>query len=190
MNEGGELVLDDITIDGGKIDATYSMVEVHMGKLTMNDGSKISGCRKASDTNSFISNRYGGGAALYVDYSTVILNPGATIEDCAAPYYGGAMFLYESNVTIYGGTYQGNYTTQGHPHGWGGGCIYNACAKLYIYGGNFLKNNTSLKGGCIYHTGGTGCETYLYGGYFQGNTSSGTEGSGAIYYNSQSSVNP
>ncbi len=190
VNEGGELVLDDITIDGGKIDATYSMVEVHMGKLTMNDGSKISGCRKASDTNSFVSNRYGGGAALYVDYSTVILNPGATIEDCAAPYYGGAMFLYESNVTIYGGTYQGNYTTQGHPHGWGGGCIYNACAKLYIYGGNFLKNNTSLKGGCIYHTGGTGCETYLYGGYFQGNTSSGTEGSGAIYYNSQSSVNP
>ena len=58
--------------------------------------------------------------------------------------------------------------------------------QSYIYGGNFISNSTIARGGAIYHNGYSATETHIYGGVFQGNTSSWEPyaGSGAIWHSS------
>ena len=97
------------------------------------------------------------------------------------------MIQGNSNVVIYGGTYKNNCTTGEKSNGRGGGFIYNCNGStLTVYGGNFIENSTTQRGGCIYHAGGLGVETYVYGGIFRGNTAKwpGFEGSGAIWNSS------
>ncbi len=180
VSKNAHLILSDITLDGGSEEYAFSMIEVHSGKITLDHGSRIINCN---------IRRIYGGAALYIDNSIVEFYE-TTIENCETTERGGAVYIAnQSNVTIYGGTYRHNKTTGPVNDGCGGGFIYNTGgSKLFIKGGNFIENSSTQRGGCIYHAASDGTETYVYGGYFKGNTStwSGYEGSGAIW---NSSVN-
>ncbi len=182
---GGNLILQNIEIDGASLSANYyAMVEVsNNGMATLDDGCWIHHCYKS---------RYKG-AAFYLNKGSAVFED-AIIENCQATYYGGAICIEDkSTLIINDGTYQNNSTSSSSIEPCGGGFIYNISSKLKIYGGSFIDNTSSGKGGCIYNTGLEGSETYLYGGYFQGNKSfynkSDGKGSGAIFYSSQNTAN-
>lgn len=174
VNTGDCLTAENITMEGNSISANCSMITVNRGEIILGDGCRIQNCIKPRD-GAAISMRSG---AIGVFYNPVLEN------NCVSGGFGGAVFMWgESELTIYGGTYQNNKDISSGS--WAASCLYNCQhSKLYIYGGRFLYNTSTGKGGCIMTTQLVGTETYLYGGYFEGNTCShpGLEGSGAVYY--------
>lgn len=96
-----------------------------------------------------------------------------------------------SSLIINSGTYRENSTTNTSTS-YGGGFIYNRKSQVEIYGGSFINNMSAGRGGCIYNAGLEGTETYLYGGYFQGNKSTyeynDGKGSGAVFYSSENTA--
>ncbi len=175
---GKTLIIQDITIDGKDMQSYYTMLNVR-GNLKLNDGAKIINCR-----NDDIAAM---GGAIFISEGTAELN-NAVIENCSSSYLGGGIYFLNSVVKINGGTYRNNKTTKMRyeDSACGGGFLFNASSKLYIYGGNFISNSTIARGGAIYHNGYSATETHIYGGVFQGNTSSWEPyaGSGAIWHSS------
>ena len=142
---GGNLILQNIEIDGASLSANYyAMVEVsNNGMATLDDGCWIHHCYK---------NRYKG-AAFYLNKGSAVFED-AIIENCQATYYGGAICIEDkSTLIINDGTYQNNSTSSSSIEPCGGGFIYKISSKLKIYGGSFIENTSSGKGGCIYNTG-------------------------------------
>ena len=175
---GGNMTLQNIEVDGASLSSSYSMIDVSGGQVTLGDGCRIHHCMNSSSQ----------GAVLSLDGSSAVFEK-AVIENCQATSYGGAIYLANSsNLVINGGTYRENSTTS--TSSYGGGFIYNRKSKLEIYGGSFINNTSQGRGGCIYNAGLEGTETYLYGGYFQGNKStySGYIGSGAVFYSSDNAA--
>ena len=178
VNNGfsADLTLKNITIEGGNIPSEKSMIEANRGFVTLSSGSRIQNCVKSTAS----------GAALSATNSNVVFSD-AVIENCSSAEKGGAVYLISGRMNISSGTYSSNRTTG--ESAVGGGFLYNSTAELNIYGGSFLNNASSGRGGCIYHDGTGSTKTKLYGGYFQGNTSSyaGSEGSGAVWNSAVSS---
>ena len=179
-NFGSDLTLQNITLEGDSMASSYSMLEIHHAKLTLDDGCVIQNCKKNE-------NRSAGGA-IYLEAATATLN-NTTIKNCSAVKEGGAIIALSSTTTINGGTYQNNSTSSPPVQttgAYGGGFICNSRGPLRIYGGKFLGNTTVGRGGCIYNCGDPDTKAYLYGGYFEGNKSSclGEEGSGAVFCSS------
>jgi len=175
---GNHLTLQNIEVDGASLESTNSLIEVmSSGGITLKDGCRIYDCNKTT----------GYGAALYLTGKSTAVFENAVIENCQAKSYGGAIYMdSKSSLTIQSGTYRYNSTTGTSQ--FGGGFVYNSSSTLEIYGGSFIGNTSTGKAGCIYNTGKANTETYLYGGYFQGNKSaySGFEGSGAVLYSANS----
>lgn len=176
LADSAELTLSGVTLDGCSIPSNYSMIESNSGTITLNDNCKITNCIKKTQ----LTPRVISGAALFLENGTTIFNQ-AEITNCSSDYRGGAVHIKNSTVTIHNGTYSNNKTTSDNPQG--GGFIYNESSSLTINGGNFLQNTSTGKGGCIYHGAASNTKTKIYGGTFNGNTSTypGYEGSGAIY---------
>lgn len=178
VNNGfsADLTIKNITIEGGNIPSEKSMIEANRGYITLSSGSRIQNCVKST----------GSGAVLSATNSNVVFSD-TVIENCSSAEKGGAVYLTSGRMNISSGTYSGNRTTG--ESAIGGGFLYNSTAELNIYGGSFLNNASSGRGGCIYHDGTGNTKTKLYGGYFQGNTSSyaGSEGSGAVWNSAVSS---
>ncbi len=176
----GTFCLENITLDGASLSSSYSMIQVNSGgTVTLGDGCRIHHCVKNASQ----------GAVLNLSGGTAVLG-NTVIEDCSSISYGGAIYMSGvSNITINGGIYRNNATTG--TSSYGGGFIYNRASTLKIYGGSFVNNSSPGRGGCIYNAGISGTETYLYGGYFQGNKSSkeGYAGSGALFYSSENTAN-
>lgn len=115
----------------------------------------------------------------------ITLNAGCRIQNCnsSSAYDIATIYLDNGcNMTINGGTYRNNKAKGFYV----GSFILSRMSKLYVYGGNFIDNIVydSNLGGCILDGGLTGNETHIYGGYFEGNKSTGrlTSGGGAIQY--------
>ena len=189
VDDGDYLTAENITIEGNSIESSNPMIEVVKGGITLGNECVIRNCIKiranpqvdCTFDGGKPSHGGGGGAVLFMQYATgVFHNPIIENNSCTVGY-GGAAFVRESELTIYGGTYQNNSNMYGS---WTGGCLYNVTSKIYIYGGRFLYNTSTGKGGCIMNSVFTGTETHLYGWYFEGNTCSypGLEGSGAVYH--------
>lgn len=172
---GGNLTLQNIELDGASLSSSNSMIDASNGQVTLADGCRIHHCSKNSSKGAVLQ-LYGGSAV----FGKIV------IENCQATSYGGAVCIDSSNLIINGGTYRGNSTTG--TSSYGGGFIYNRRSKLEIYGGSFINNTSAGRGGCIYNTGLSGTETYLYGGYFEGNKSTYESGSGAVFYSSQNTA--
>ncbi len=170
---GNHLTLQNIEADGASLSSGYSLISVSSGaEVTLGDGCRIHHCIK----------NFSQGAALNLYNANAVLD-NAVIENCQSTSYGGAVYIDGgSSLTIQTGTYRDNSTTGTSQYG--GGFIYNSSSTLKIYGGSYIGNISTGKAGCIYNTGKAGTETYLYGGYFQGNKSSygSYEGSGAVLY--------
>ena len=188
--DGAHLTVGDVSLDGAALPASYSMIEAVKGNVILDDGCKIQNCRQtASVTSVEYTDGYGdkrtgngSGAAIFVQSGTAEFND-ITIENNSLEIGGGgSVFIRNSVLRVNGGVYKNNRTTMSFPYG--GGCIYNALSKLYIYGGKFIGNSSAGAGGCIVNINHPGTETYLYGGEFEGNKSSysGYAGSGAIIY--------
>lgn len=178
IGEGTELLMKNITMEGASVHAPESMITVRDGKIILDDGCKF---QNFIEEFSFLK---GGGSVLYLHHGTAILN-NATIENCQASFYGGAIFASGgSSITINGGIYKHNKALPtGSLKQYGGGFLYNAVSKLTINGGQFIGNTSTGFGGCVYTIGYNGTEVRLNGGYFEGNTSSypGYQGSGAFF---------
>ena len=180
MGNASNLTVKDITLDGADMVSDSPMITVSGGSLVLDDGCRIQNCVKAASS----------GAVLNITNGTAVFND-IVIENCSAAFWGGAVCIMEGGkVTINDGTYRNNVTHSSHP--WGGGFLYNMFGKAYIYGGRFIDNTSPGRGGCILSYLGDEVETYLYGGYFEGNTCTcpGFEGSGAIMYCAYDAVLP
>ena len=178
---GGNLTLQNIEVDGASLESSNAMITVTgNGKVTLGEGCRIHHCYKNAND----------GAVLNLSASSAVFRD-AIIENCQSTSYGGAIYMAGgSSLAVYGGTYRENCTTS--TSSYGGGFVYNRASKLEIYGGSFIDNTSYGRGGCIYNTGISGTETYLYGGYFQGNksayTSTNGKGSGAVFYSSENTA--
>lgn len=180
---GVHLTVGDITVDGAEVSASHSIIEVIRSDVVLDDGCIIQNCKKISIGPS-VDGSQGWGAALYLAGGNGVFNNIVLENNCAVNNSvggGGAVWICKSELRINDGVYRNNRTIGGP---YGGGCVYNLGAKLYIYGGKFIGNTATNKGGCIANMHILGTETYLYGGYFEGNTcsASGYHGSGAVYY--------
>ncbi len=187
VGSDADLTIGDIILEGNSISSNYSLIHISDGKLILDNGCHIQNCIK-SNSGAIIAN---GGGAIWTNAGSIVLN-NVIIENCSANSDGGAICVQggsskDCSITINGGIYRNNKTTSttSQRSEWGGGFILNA-RKLFIYGGSFIGNSSVGKGGCIYHAAGSDTETYLYGGYFQGNKSSNSEyrQSGAIFHSS------
>ncbi len=193
--DGAHLTVGEITVDGASLSASHSMIEVVKSDAVLDDGCRIQNCKKTSigpniqfydENGKWVMGGTGWGAAYYQAGGTgvfndiVLENNGSAINDVGG---GGAVWIFNCVLRINDGVYRNNWATNSYGV-YGGGFIYNLRAKLYIYGGKFIGNTSTVKGGCISNMLSAGTETYLYGGYFEGNKSSGSgmEGSGAVYY--------
>ena len=188
--DGVHLTVGNVTLDGAMLPASYSMIETVKSNVILDDGCKIHNCRQTvSETRVEYTDGYGhtvtgasSGAAIFVQSGTAEFN-NITIENNSLETGGGgSVFIRNSVLRINGGIYKNNKTTMRFMYG--GGCIYNALSKLYIYDGKFIGNFSAGSGGCIVNINHPGTETYLYGGEFEGNRSSypGYAGSGGIMY--------
>ncbi|MCM1101401.1 MAG: InlB B-repeat-containing protein [Clostridium sp.] len=177
VGSGDHLTLRDIEIDGASLESFNPMINVTGGgAVDLNEGCRIHHCHRTSSD----------GAALYL-YSSSAVFRDAVIENCHVASYGGAVYMGGgSSLVIYSGTYRENATIS--PSQYGGGFVYNRASKLEIYGGSFINNTSVGRGGCIYNPGIEGTETYLYGGYFRGNRSTHTTGSGAVFFSSRNTA--
>ena len=188
---GAHLTVGNVTLDGASLPSDRPMVEVVKSEATLDDGCRIMNCIKASggpwvdyvNGNGQKTNASGGGPAFYLAGGKAIFNDIIIENNCSNIAYGGAVWICNSELTINSGTYRNNKAVGGSGS-WGGGCFYNVGAKLYIYGGNFIGNSTTARGGCILNLNDSGTETYLYGGCFEGNkcSASGYQGSGAVFH--------
>ena len=196
--------LNNITLDGKNMSANYPMIKAPFSstRAELNEGCIIQNCVS-------IEPAYGGGAiynnaSLFINGATIkncsasstsgggggIYNIGnitiddAIIEDCSTPNRGGAIISF-GDMTINGGIFIRNKTTTtDNIYGLvGGGFIYTCGASLTVNGGSFIGNTAANKGGCIYHCGHKNTKTYLYGGYYEGNTCTYPkyQGSGGVY---------
>lgn len=211
MNGGGNLVLEDITLDGCSSlfpAATVSMLTAKgTNTIRLESGCTIRNCSSTSnggaicfpysnDRNSdiiingaLIENclTTGVGGAICADdkttkSGTITLN-NATIRNCTAGTNGGGIYAPDIDVTINGGHYENNKTTTLSGGFVGGGFIFICRSTLIINDGIFTGNSCVNKGGCISHCGHLNTRTYIYGGTFSGNTCSSKQyaGSGALY---------
>jgi len=144
------------------------------GTVDMDSGSVIQNC-----------NAIDSGGAIFNSGGTINLN-NAKIENCTTGKRGGAIYSTDGSVTINGGIYKNNQTTNNSTdiEGLvGGGFIYTCATVFTVNGGQFIGNVSDAKGGCINHCGHKNTISYLYGGYFEGNTCSSEKykGSGGVY---------
>lgn len=211
MNGGGNLALEDITLDGCSSafpEASVSMITANgRNTITLGGGCTIKNCSSVSDgaavcfpggnaENSDItlngaliencSTANLGGAICANDKpskSGIITLNDATIRNCSAGTNGGAIHAPNIDVTINGGCYENNRTTKLTDGLTGGGFIYICRGTLTINDGIFTGNSCVNKGGCISHCGHGDTRTYINGGAFSGNTCSNKQyaGSGAVY---------
>lgn len=158
QDKNGNLTLSDITLEGNSVTSDYSMLEVYYGNVILDDGCQIRNCIQNTGFKQEVA------AALFIGYGTAVLND-IVIENCSTTslsYPGGStIWALHTTMTINGGVYQNNFSKV--PQGNGPGFLCNTCSKIYIYGGSFIDNTSANGGGCIYHTGAGGTETYLYG---------------------------
>ncbi len=208
MGGGGNLVLEDITLDGCSSvfpQATVSMITAtNTNQITLGAGCTIRNCGAKNDgaairfpfgnTNLTVNGALiencssnGNGGAIAANAKTpkggkITLN-NATIRNCSAGTNGGGIFAPDIDVAINGGHYENNRTTRASSGFVGGGFVYVCRSVLTINGGVFTGNSCVNKGGCISQCGYAGTKTYIYGGTFSGNTCSSTQfaGSGAFY---------
>ncbi|MCI9174578.1 MAG: hypothetical protein HFH49_06450 [Lachnospiraceae bacterium] len=181
VSNHGNLVIKDITLDGRDISSSYSMIRVNSSQITIDDGCEIRNCKCLTGDKR--------GGAVYLAAADAVFND-CVIANCSAGDFGGAVYaITKSNITINKGIYRNNATVslQVEMGACGGGFIcIDGGTTLKVYGGNFIENTTIGRGGAIYHAGASETETHLYGGVFQGNTSSWDKyaGSGAIWVSS------
>lgn len=188
---GVHLIVGEITLDGASLPSSGSLIQAIESEVILDDGCTIQNCTIKSSNPSVQSvdsqgnkkNFSGSGAAIYLAKGKAVFNDIVLENNRSLISYGGAVFAFESELRVYGGLYRNN-RTEDLGYGWGGGCLYNSWSKFYIYGGKFIGNTSTGKGGCIVALNDKRTETYLYGGYFEGNVSSfsGYQGSGAIYH--------
>lgn len=180
-NVGVHLTMRNITVDGMSLPSPNSMIKAVSSEVVLDDGCIFRNFIKTEDA----------GAVLFVDSGGTAVFNDILIENCQVPHYGGAVFVRDSKLTVNCGIYKNNRTVA-TKYQYGGGCLYNASSKFYICGGKFIGNSSVSRGGCIYCTVDQKTETYLMGGYFEGNTCSypGYEGSGAIFYSAVDPARP
>lgn len=140
VQAGGNLTVGNITMDGGSVPSAVSMLEVHSGELTLNDGCVIQNCVKS-----------GNGGAIYLGQASASLNR-ATIKNCTANStlgegcYGGAIYIYASAVDIHGTKFEDCSVGQADSSDQGGALyIYNGC-KIDINGAVFQSCSTKGSG--------------------------------------------
>ncbi len=211
MNGGGNLVLEDITLDGcsSEFPAAVTSMITAKGRNTirMESGCAIRNCSSTSagaaislplgngENSDIIINgaliencqTAGVGGAISADSKStksgsITLN-NATIRNCTAGTTGGGIYAPDIDVTINGGHYENNKTTKLSGGYVGGGFISICRSTLIIKDGIFTGNSCVNKGGCVSHCGHLNTRTYIYGGTFSGNTCSSKQyaGSGALY---------
>jgi len=167
VDPGTTFTLDEnITLVGRNTNDTVLVYVFYLGKLIMNDGTKISGNNAGSypggavyNEGTFIMN--GGaitgnatannGGAVYVDGGGIIsegifiLNDGTISGNTASS--GGGIYLTGGALTMNGGTISGNTASNG------GGVKLNS--GIFIMNGGAINQNTvANSGGGIHITGG------------------------------------
>ncbi len=207
MSTGARLTLQDITLDGCSDTIPGFAVPMislwYQNELTLDDGCTIRNSRAdrgaavclRGGSNKIILNRAviencsasinGGGIFANSSNVKIVLN-NAVIRGCSASDKAGGIYATYADVTINGGRYENNRTTNAGSLDMGitgGGFIFICMATLTINDGIFTGNTSVTKGGCIHHCGHENTRTYINGGVFSGNSCSNETyaGSGAVY---------
>ena len=178
----GNVILEDITLDGANVEFTNrdgnytgvnSAVVVESGSLTLNDGAIIQNNIKRSNIGSYEN---GGGAAIYVAVNGITANVvmnGGSLRNNTSHRRGGAVFLgYAGHMTLNGGEITGNKTEPNNSGTaqYAGGGVYIHEGSFTMTGGSITNNSATLggDGGGIYNTSyGT---LIITGGTISGNT--------------------
>ena len=158
INNTGELVLEDVNIEGAPIGTTgYPNYAVYTsGKLIVNDGTQI------------ISDR---GVLYMKNGADVTINGGEfVVTDKIGTRVLTAHVIYaygnSSKLTINDGNFEMNIGNGG-----GSSVICPAGATIKVYGGNFYhKPVTDGQSGCFQNYMGSGAPVDVYGGTFNDNT--------------------
>jgi len=199
----GSLVLENITLDGGStgggvssasidaniimnMNATISNCRASQGggvysggTLTLNSGSKISGCQ-----STYVATG-GSGAGIY-SLGRVILNEGSLISgNTANGGKGGGIAMCGTSavLTMNDGEISGNRVTNYSTDFMGGGVVIYGGATFEMYNGTISGNSADLGGGVSIYDAGTigGSNFTMYDGVISGNTATRI-GSGAHGY--------
>ncbi|MCI8484217.1 MAG: hypothetical protein HFH41_07740 [Lachnospiraceae bacterium] len=164
----GKLTLRGVTVDGNSSPAEQPMINLYDNSQIILDHCTIKNVVSSP-----------GGVSLKTAislYASTGIFQNATIENCSTTgsnNNGAAVCLSNgSELSIYGGTYRNNTAES-----YGGFLAANGEGDtVHIYGGTF-SGNTAKSGGCIYNYFGN---VYIEQGSFEGNTSTDSDGSGAI----------
>ena len=158
INNTGELVLEDVNIEGAPIGTTgYPNYAVYTsGKLIVNDGTQIISDRGVLYMKNGADVTINGGEFVVTD------NIGTRVLTAHVIYaYGNS-----SKLTINDGNFEMNIGNGG-----GSSVICPAGATIKVYGGNFYhKPVTDGQSGCFQNYMGYGAPVDVYGGTFNDNT--------------------
>lgn len=208
--KGGEFTMSGGEFTGnealeGKDSSNYSPITVNDGKFQL-DGGKISdnksflkggaigGWGSDSSKPSIVikggeisgnkaehSKYYAWGGGVFLENGTFEMTEGSVTGNTAEK--GGGISLVNSSAKISGGSVSEN--TNGDYKGLGGG-IMTYDGDLTINGGKFLNNETTQSGGAMALLGKSKAE--INAGLFDGNSSNGFWGGGAIYNDTHSTL--
>ena len=109
---------------------------------------------------SAVSSTTAEGVAVYVDQTTATFNMyGGTVKAPAKAKYGGAVYVNNGKVNIYGGTVNGGAATYG-------GAVYLKAGDIEIFGGTIYGAATD-RGGAVFAQDAT-AEFIMHGGLISG----------------------
>lgn len=167
---GGELVLENIIMDGGGVGGGFlvypdKQVKDAKTSLTLKDGAIIQNCKGYHvDSNAIrtmgspstvtidggimrnnISARNGGAISLVGDDNTLIMNSGELSGNFASTGSGGAISVSTGTFIMNGGTIKDNKAVD-----MGGGIVIGGDAKHFEINGGNIIGNTSNTGAGLY----------------------------------------
>lgn len=187
--EAGNVVLEDIIIDGGAvwsgtadgtlnrgisnngISSTNTLVNITGGSLTLSNGGVLQNNYNKSDYSE-------SGGAVRINNSSKLVLDGGSILNNYCDSYGGALISFgSSSVVINSGTVSGN-----HARNSGGTFCVDNSSTITINGGTIKNNKGNTAGGVIWVAGST---VTLNGGEIKNNAS----GTGTVYMSGNGTVN-
>ncbi len=140
VNNQNELSLENVIVNGQKVNSTKPLINVYNSTLNLNEGTTI---ENAINNSSETTTRNGGG--IYTEGSDVIIN-GATIKGNTSSYGGGIYVDENGSLTIKD-------------------CLVEDNTATLSGGGVYSKSNTKFEGGTITNNKasetGIGCGMYL-----------------------------
>jgi hypothetical protein len=145
INGSGKTVtFENITIDGGGVEADAAGIAVNAGEFIFNDGAVLQKCNNIG---------YSPGGGVYVGSGTFIMNGGSITNNSSNS--GGGVYAMQS-FTMTGGNITGNHSSYS-----GGGVYIGHGCQFEMTGGSITNNNTGYYGGGVEI--GTNCNVRFSG---------------------------